>query len=74
MEGDHDKQKQKGANSLKRRITDASNVFPTIWVRFPFQVDHGGNWLILESRSYLLWNLRVILSIIYIIVQIFKQI
>ena len=74
MEGDHVKKAKKEVNNLKRRISDASNVFPTLWVRFPFQVDNGGNWLILGSRSYFLWNLRVFLCLLYFTVQILKQI
>jgi hypothetical protein len=73
MDGDHAKKTKKQVNSLKRRIVDASDVLPTVWVRLPFQVDNGGNWLILGSRSYLLWNLRIILCLLYFAVQIFKQ-
>lgn len=73
MDGDHVKKTKKQANSLERRIAYASDVLPTLWVRFPFQVDHGGHWLILGSRSYLLWNLRIILCLLYFAVQIFKQ-
>jgi hypothetical protein len=74
MEGDHVKKAKTEAKSLKRRIFDAGNVLPTVWVRLPFQVDNGGNWLILEGRSYLLWNLRIILCLLYLAVQIFKQV
>jgi len=74
MEGDHVKKAKTEAKSLKRRIIDAGNVLPTVWVRLPFQVDNGGNWLILGSRSYLLWNLRIILCLLYLAVQIFKQV
>lgn len=73
MDGDHAKKTKKQANSPKRRIPNVSDVLPTVWVRLPFQVDNGGNWLILEGRSYLLWNLRVLLCILYFAVQIFKQ-
>ncbi len=73
MEGDHAKKTKKQANSPKRRIVDASDVLPTVWVRLPFQVDNGGNWLILGSRSYLLWNLRIVLCLLYFAVQVFKQ-
>lgn len=73
MEGDHVKETKKQANSPKRHIANAGNVLPTIWVRFPLQVDNGGNWLILGSRSYLLWNLRIVLCLLYFAVQAFKQ-
>jgi hypothetical protein len=74
MDGDHVEKTTKEANGLKRCIPNASDVLPTIWVRFPFQVDNGGNWLILEGRSYLLWNLRIILCIVYFAIEAFKQI
>ena len=74
MEGDHVKKTKTEAKSLKRRIIDAGNVLPTLWVRFPFQIDNGGNWIILGGRSYLLWNLRILFCILYFAVQIFKQI
>ena len=74
MDGDHVKKAKKEVRNLKRRIPNASDVLPTIWVRLPFQVDNGGNWLILEGRSYLLWNLRVLLCIIYFAIEAFKQI
>lgn len=73
MEGDHVKKTKKQADSPKRRIPNASDVLPTVWVRLPFQVDNGGNWLILGSRSYLLWNLRIVLCLLYFAVQVFKQ-
>ncbi len=73
MDGDHAKKTKKQAISPKRRISNASDVLPTLWVRLPFQVDNGGNWLILGSRSYLLWNLRIVLCLLYLAVQIFKQ-
>jgi len=74
MEGDHAKKNQEKTSKFKRRIFDVSNVLPTVWVRFPFQVDNGGSWLILGSRSYLLWNLRIVLCLLYFAIQIFKQI
>lgn len=74
MDGDHAKKTKKQANSPKRHVPNAGDVLPTIWVRFPLQVDYGGNWLILEGRSYLLWNLRVLLCLLYFAIQIFKQV
>lgn len=72
MESEHVKKAKKEINNLKRRIAHVSDVLPTVWVRLPFQVDHGGNWLILGSRSYLLWNLRVVLCLLYFVVQALK--
>jgi hypothetical protein len=74
MESEHVKKAKKEINNLKRRLPNAGNVLPTFWVRLPFQVDNGGNWLILGSRSYLLWNLRIVFCILYFAVQALKQI
>ncbi len=53
MDGDHAKKTKKQANSPERYVPNASDVLPTIWVRLPFQVDNGGHWIVLGSRSYL---------------------
>jgi len=74
MDGDHVKETKKEAKGLKRLFAYVSDVLPTLWVRFPFQVDNGGHWLILGGRSYLLWNLRMFLCLLYFAVQILKQI
>jgi hypothetical protein len=73
MEGDHAKKNQKKAKSPKGLFAYVSDVLPTLWVRLPFQIDNGGNWIILGGRSYLLWNLRIVFCILYFAVQIFKQ-
>ncbi len=70
--GDHVKKDKTKAKSLKGHIFDVGNVLPTIWLRLPFQVDNGGNWIILGGRSYLLWNLRIVFCLLYIAVQAFK--
>lgn len=72
MEGDHVKKDKKEAKSLKGHIFDVGNVLPTIWLRLPFQVDNGGQWIILGGRSYLLWNLRILFCLLYFAVQAFK--
>ena len=74
MDGDHVKTNKKEAKSLKRHIPNASDVLPTLWIRLPFQVDNGGNWIILGGGSYLLWTVRVLFCILYLAVQILKQI
>ena len=73
MDGDHVKTNKKEAKSLKRHIFDVGNVLPTLWVRLPFQVDNGGNWIILGGGSYLLWTVRVLFCILYLTVQILNQ-
>ena len=73
MEGDHAKKNKKKAKSLKGNFFDACNVLPTLWVRLPIQAHHGANWIILDSRRYLLWNFRLLLCLLYIAVQAIKQ-
>jgi len=72
MEGDHVKKDKTKAKSLKGHIFDVGNVLPTIWLRLPFQIDNGGQWIILGGRSYLLWNLRILFCLLYFAVQAFK--
>ena len=70
--GDHDKKNKKKTTKFKRRIFDALNVLPTLWVRLPFQIDNGNHWIVLDSRRYLLWNLRIFLCLLYFTVQLLK--
>ena len=72
MEGDHVKKDKTKAKSLKGLFAYVSDVLPTLWVRLPFQIDNGGNWIILGGRSYLLWNLRILFCLLYFAVQAFK--
>jgi hypothetical protein len=75
MDGDHVQTIEKEAiTKLKRWLSNAGNVLFALWVRFSFQAYHAGNWLILGGRSYLLWNLRIVLCLLYLAVQIFKQV
>lgn len=69
MEGDSKKTKK-----TERTLFNVSDVLPTLWVRFPFQIDNGGKWVILGGRRYLLWNFRVFLALLYITFQAIKQI
>lgn len=74
MDGEHVKKTKKAFKVLKGHLANVSDVLPTLWVRFPFQIDNGGNWIILGGRSYLLWNLRILFCILYFAVQALKQI
>ena len=74
MDGEHVKKEKTALKVLKRHLANVSDVLPTLWVRLPFQIDNGGNWIILGGRSYLLWNLRIVLCLVYFAVQIFKQV
>jgi len=62
----------KTITKIKRNILNVSNVLPTIWIRFPFQADNGSKWIILDSRHYLLLNFRIILALVYIVIQTLK--
>ncbi len=62
----------KTIKTLQRIISDVSNVLPTFWIRLPVQIDNGGNWIILGSRRYFLWNFRIFLAILYFIIQAIK--
>lgn len=74
MDGEHVKKEKTALKVLKGYLAYVSDVLPTLWVRLPFQIDNGGNWIVLGGRSYLLWNLRVFLCLLYFAVQIFKQV
>ena len=74
MDGEHVKKEKTALKVLKGHLANVSDVLPTLWVRLPFQIDNGGNWIILGGRSYLLWNLRIVLCLVYFAVQIFKQV
>ena len=74
MDGEHVKKDKTTLKVLKGHLANVSDVLPTLWVRLPFQIDNGGNWIILGGRSYLLWNLRIVLCLVYFAVQIFKQV
>jgi len=59
---------------FKRSIINVSNVLSTLWLRWTIQITNGNNWFILESRSYILWNIRVLFCFLYIFIKVFKQI
>ena len=69
MEGDSKKTKK-----TKRTFFNVGNVLPTFWIRLPFQVDNGGEWIILGGRRYLLLYFRVFLAVLYVAFQTAKQI
>jgi len=72
--GEHVQQIEKEAiKKLTRWLSNAGNVLFALWIRLSFQAYHAGNWLILGGRSHLLWNLRIILCIVYLAIEIFKQ-
>jgi hypothetical protein len=66
------KRKGKQVNFLQRYLANVSDVLSTIWLRRTFQIDDGGNWVILGCRYNFLLNFRVLLVIIYLAYETFK--
>jgi hypothetical protein len=55
---------------MERCIANVGNVFSPIWIRRTFQIDDGGNWLILGRRYNFLFNFRMFLVLLYLFFQI----
>jgi hypothetical protein len=70
MDGDS-KQKEE-TRGLQTDISDAGNVLSTVWIRLPFQNDHGSKWIILDGRRSLLFSFRFFLGLLYITYEILK--
>jgi hypothetical protein len=73
MEGDHAKKNKKKSVKNKRGILNVRDVLFALWVRLPIQINNGLEWLVLDSRYYILFNLRVLLALIYILFQMVKE-
>ena len=66
--------KRKGTqvNFLQRYISNVSNVLSPLWIRRTIQINNGREWFILGSRYNFLFNFRLFLVVVFLIVQIFK--
>jgi hypothetical protein len=66
--------KRKGTqvNFLQRYISNVSDVLSPLWIRRPIQINNGCEWFILGSRYNFLFNFRLFLVVVFLIVQIFK--
>ncbi len=74
MEGDsYAKKNKKKSVQNEGSISNASDVLYALWVRFSVQAYNGLEWLILDGRYYILFNFRVLLAIIFFVIQIFKK-
>ena len=62
----------KTIKKIQRAFANVSDVFSTLWLRFPVQTDNGNHWFILDSRYSFLWNLRIFLAIVYITFKAFE--
>lgn len=72
MDGDHKQKHQEKTRDLASDIFDAGNVLSTVWIRLPFQNDHGSKWIILDGRRSLLLSFRFFLGLLYITYEILK--
>lgn len=64
--------KQEKIRNIQTDISDACNVFSTIWLRCTISTYHGANWIILDSRRSLLLGFRCFLVMLYLTYKIFK--
>lgn len=73
MEAHHAKKNQKKSVKIKRSILNVRDVLSALWIRCTFQAYNGLEWLILDSRYYILFNFRVFLAIVYLLYQMVKE-
>ena len=66
------KRKRTQINFIQRYISNVSNVLSPLWIRRPIQINNGYEWFILGSRYNFLFNFRLFLVVVFLIVQIFK--
>jgi len=66
--------KRKGTqvNFLQRYISNVSDVLSPLWIRRPIQINNGLEWFILGSRYSFLFRFRLLLVVVFLIIQIFK--
>jgi hypothetical protein len=66
--------KRKGTqvNFLQRYISNVSDVLSPLWIRRTIQINNGREWFILGSRYNFLFNFRLFLVVVFLIVQILK--
>jgi hypothetical protein len=69
---DGDSKQKKETRGLPADISDACNVLSTVWIRLPFQNDHGSKWIILDGRRGLLLGFRFFLGLLYTAYEILK--
>ena len=66
------KRQRQEINFLQRYISNVSDVLSPLWIRRPIQINNGCEWFILGSRYNFLFNFRLFLVVVFLIVQIFK--
>ena len=66
------KRKRTQINFIQRYISNVSNVLSPLWIRRTIQINNGYEWFILGSRYNFLFNFRLFLVVVFLIIQIFK--
>ena len=68
------KTRQKEASGIIQGIiTDVSYVLPASWLRCPIQINYGPDWFILGRGRRILFYFRLLLVILYIIIETIKN-
>lgn len=70
-DGDSESKAEK-IKKYERTFLNVRDVLFAIWLRFYIQAHHGFDAIILGSRSYFLWTLRLVFLVLYTIIQIYK--
>jgi hypothetical protein len=63
---------EKEIKNCEGGILNDGNVFSSVWIRRTIQARDGSNWFLLGRRHRFLLNFRLLLAIVYIIVEILK--
>ena len=66
------KRQKQEISILQRYISNVSNVLSPLWIRRTIQINNGYEWFILGSRYNFLFNFRLFLVVVFLIIQIFK--
>jgi hypothetical protein len=78
MDGDDSEQNQKfkrktkKTNAFKRYLSYVGDVLSPLWLRRPFQINNGFEWVILGCRYRFLFYFRMFLVILYFTYETFK--
>ena len=65
--------KRETNGAIQRFIFDASYVFSAPWLRRPIQIYYGPDWIILGRGRRILFYFRIILFILFLAIEIFKN-
>lgn len=57
---------------IQRYLAYVGDVLSPLWLRRIIQVNDGSNWFILGSRYRFLFNFRLFLVVLYILIEINK--